>query len=52
MYYREITSRDDKAHEDFIKKCIAEGANFIWQIDHDNNDEITIIDIGRYKDVK
>ena len=51
MFYRQITSTDDKVHEDFIKKCIAEGANFIYQIDHENN-KVTIIDIGRYKDVK
>lgn len=52
MFYRQITSTDDKVHEDFIKKCIADGANFIYQIDHDNNNKVTIIDIRRYKDVK
>lgn len=52
MLISSVTSRDDKVHEDFIKKCKAEGANLILQIDHDNNNAITIIDIRSGKDVK
>ena len=51
MYYRSVTSRNDKEHENFIKKAIEEGANLIYQIDHDTN-EITFINIRRNNDVK
>lgn len=48
---KSITSRNDKEHEEFIKKSIKEGANLIIQIDHDMN-TIKIIDTRRYTNGK
>lgn len=46
-----ITSRNDKAHEEFIKKSIKNGNNLIIQIDHDTN-TIRIIDMRRKTNVR